>query len=374
MSQIKVLCVDDEPLVLEGLALQLRRGFQVVSARSGAEGLAVLGQQGPFAVVLSDMRMPGMDGATFLARVRELAPDATRMLLTGYADTQSAIAAVNQGQIFRFLSKPCPPEELRSAFHAAAEQNRLVTSERVLLEQTLLGSIKTLTEILAMTSPMVFGKATRVLQHVKALADEVGVTHRWALEVAAMLSQLGYIAVPEEVARKHFAGESLTSEEQSMVGRTSMVSESLLANIPRLEPVRAILAQSSSGTKGIDSGDGLVVEAAVLRIACDFDELESRGVSRQTTLETLRGRRGLYDTPILDAFMVLQGAAEKGQCVLEIPLRGLAEGMVLAEDMRTTQGVLLVARGFQVTAGFLERTRNFAKASVKEPLRVIGTA
>lgn len=372
MGLVKALCVDDEPQVLEGITLQLRRRFHVVSACSGAEGLDALLKQGPFSVVLSDMRMPGMNGAEFLARVRELEPDVTRMLLTGHSDVQSAIAAVNQGQIFRFLSKPCPPDELRASFEAAAEQHRLVRSERELLEQTLVGSVKTLIEVLAMTSPVVFGKAARIQQHVNALAAQVGVTHGWALEVAAMLSQLGYIAVPEETARKHFAGEPLSPEESSMIERTAKVSENLLANIPRLEPVREILTQCASRETRAERGKPFAVEAEVLRIAGDFDELESSGLPRKTSLETLRGRRGLYDSSILDAFMATQGAAEGGQRVIEIPLRGLAEGMVLAEDMRTTHGVLLVARGFRVTAGFLERTRNFAKGSVKEPLRVTG--
>src|SRR5512141_2774337 len=103
-----VLCVDDERIVLEGLALHLRRRFDVTMAESGAEGLDAIRGSGKFAVVLSDMRMPGMRGAEFLAQVRQLSPETVRVLLTGYADLESAIAAVNEGQIFRFLNKPCP--------------------------------------------------------------------------------------------------------------------------------------------------------------------------------------------------------------------------------------------------------------------------
>ncbi len=153
MDKLAVLCVDDEPHVLSGLALHLGRTYRVVTATSGEEGVAALTERGPFAVVLSDMRMPGMDGAQFLAHARELMPDATRMLLTGQADVDSAVAAINDGRIFRFLTKPCPPEDLRAAFAMAVEQYDLVMAERVLLNQTLLGSVKALTQVLSLTSP-----------------------------------------------------------------------------------------------------------------------------------------------------------------------------------------------------------------------------
>ena len=98
--------------MLAGLKLHLRRHFKVLTAESGQRGLELLKERGPFGVVLSDMRMPGMNGAEFLAEVHRLYPLTTRMLLTGYADLDSAIAAINEGQIFRFLTKPVPPSRL----------------------------------------------------------------------------------------------------------------------------------------------------------------------------------------------------------------------------------------------------------------------
>ncbi len=134
-SRPRVLCVDDEPNVLEGVSLHLHRRYEVVTATSGAAGLAALEKDGSIAVVMSDMRMPQMDGAQFLSRVRTGHPNAVRLLLTGQADMQSAIAAINEGQIFRFLTKPCPPAQLLGAFEAAIEQHRLLVAERILLEQ-----------------------------------------------------------------------------------------------------------------------------------------------------------------------------------------------------------------------------------------------
>ena len=114
-----ILCVDDEVNILEGLQDNLRRKFKVHTASSGTEGLAVLKSEGPFPVVISDMRMPEMNGAEFLSQVRNLYPDSMRILLTGQSDIESAISAVNEGQIFRFLTKPCETDNLVSVIQLA---------------------------------------------------------------------------------------------------------------------------------------------------------------------------------------------------------------------------------------------------------------
>ncbi len=370
MKKTRVLCVDDEPQVLQGLALHLRQRFEVVSATSGAQGLELVGSAGPFAVVLSDMRMPGMDGASFLGKVREVAPDTVRMLLTGHADMNAAIAAVNHGQIFRFLIKPCPPDQLRMAFDAAEEQYRLITAERVLLEETLHGSIKTLVDILSITNPVAFGRAGRARQLVRELAEALGLPDRWQLEVAAMLSQLGSVTLPDETARKFFVGEALTREERTMVERLPDVTERLLANIPRLEPVREILAIQAGRRVSGGASEARAVAANALKIALDFDEIESRGVPLQEALDTLRGRTGAYLPQVFEALLSCKGVGAVRQELREVPLRGLVVGMVLAEDLKTRTGLLLVARGFEITPSFIERARNFADGYVREPVRV----
>lgn len=373
MERFKVLCVDDEPHVLDGLSLHLRRGYEVATATSGQAALQILDRDGPFAVILSDMRMPGMDGAALLAHAREAAPDTCRMLLTGHADLQSAIAAVNQGQVFRFLTKPCPPDQLLAAFAAAARQYELVTSERVLLEHTLHGAVKALTDVLALASPLAFGRAGRVRVHACDLADEVGLPDRWQLEVAAMLSQLGAIMLPEETLRKHYCGEDLSAEETASIGRVPTVTDSFLANIPRLEPVRAVLvgAMASFGAGGSAPAGHVPGQAAsILRIATAFDELEFYGVPTRTALNTMLSRRGEYDPVLLEHFARMKGGASETLQVHEVPLRSLTVGMTLAQDLRTASGVLLVTRGFVVTPSFLEKLRNYAPGYVKEPVRV----
>ncbi|HEX2788827.1 MAG TPA: EAL domain-containing protein [Steroidobacteraceae bacterium] len=137
----KILCVDDETQVLEGLSLQLGRRYEVLTALSGAEALEILQREDRIAVLISDMRMPRMDGAEFLARARTIAPNAARILLTGQTDLRSAIAAVNDAQVLKFLSKPCPPPELHTAVESAIEHHRQASGATTGLRRTLTAQI-----------------------------------------------------------------------------------------------------------------------------------------------------------------------------------------------------------------------------------------
>ena len=374
----RVLCVDDEPQVLEGLTSNLRRRFDVHTSGGPQEALQLIEQNaGGFAVVISDMRMPVMTGAVFLSQVRQKWPDMTRMLLTGHSEIDAAIMAVNEGQIFRFLSKPCPPEKLIEAVEAAVEQNRLINAEKVLLEQTLHGSIKALTDILSIQSPLVFGRATRAKMHVANFAKELKLRERWPVEVAAMLSPIGMVTLPTETVEKLYEGRPLSLPEQAMVKRLPAVTEQLLANIPRLEPVREILNHlelrydgEGAGTakKGADIPQG----SRILKLALDYDVLESQGSSMTTALDTMRGRRGQYDPELLGGFASMLGGQKSQAVVQELPLARLRAGMTFLEDVRTASGGLLIAHGHEVTASLIERIRNFSRnVSVKEPLRVL---
>ncbi len=273
-----------------------------------------------------------------------------------------------------FLTKPCAPAALVAAVAAAAAQHRLLTVERVLLEETLHGSIKTLTEILSLTNPISFGRATRVKQIVSEVAAELGVRERWQVEVAAMLSQLGCITLPAEIVEKVYYGQALSAPEQQMVARVPVVTEQLLSNIPRLEVVREILAKYSLPRGPAESAAApTVVELGtqILKAVLDFDALEAQGTTTSLAIDAMRGRKGRYDAQVLEALGKVRGFASTAEDVRELPLVALRVGMVLAQDVKMQSGALLVARGFEVTAGLVERMRNFGPGSVREPVRVI---
>jgi response regulator RpfG family c-di-GMP phosphodiesterase len=358
--QPRVLCVDDEPNILEGLAVNLGRHYRVMTAPNGQKALEVLRESPePVSIIISDMRMPVMDGAAFLSRARHLAPDAVRILLTGHSDIDSAIAAINDGQIFRFLTKPCLPSTLRATLEAAMTQYDLVTAERVLLEQTLHGSIQALVDVLALTNPSLFGRALRLKLLASDLAIELHLTNRWQVEVAAMLSQLGHIALPAETLERLQSGQRLSEDETAMVARAPALTEQLLAKIPRLERIRAILsAVAKGGAVDTTSDEAVQIATSILRVASDFDSLDSQGISPALALEILRSKRIGYDAAVLNALEAVRGITRGPDEVLQVHVAGLRAGMVIAEEVRTENGMLLAARGYQITPGFVERAHN----------------
>ncbi|HET9620224.1 MAG TPA: response regulator [Kofleriaceae bacterium] len=373
MPRPRLLFVDDEPQVLEALAANLRRAFDVMTAPSGEAGLDILRAYSDVAVVVSDMRMPKMDGAAFLVRARELSPNSTRILLTGQADLEATIRAVNQGQIFRFLTKPCPRDTLRGAIDSAVQQYRLITGERVLLEQTLRGSIKMLVDVLAITSPAAFGRANQIKTRVLELAEVLGLTDSWQLEIAALASQLGSIVLPHELCEKLEHKRPLSEDEQRIVARAPAMTEQLLANIPRLEGVRAMLALHVAPPRrrlATDAATQLIeLGAHLIRIAIDIEALGLDAAS--TPLPYLLARADHYDPEVLQAVEELYRDRAPRVRVKSVAVRQLAAGMVLAEDVRFDTGNLLVARGYEVTASFIERVKNLPPGIFSGDFRII---
>ncbi len=366
----RVLCVDDEPNVLEGLKLHLERRFDIHTAGGGANGLELLASAGPFAVVVSDMRMPEMNGADFLARVRAQAPHTVRMLLTGQTDLESAVRAVNEGQLFRFLTKPCPPAQLVAAIDAGVEQHRLVTAEKELLEQTLLGSVKVLNEVLSLAHPEAFGRAIRIKQYASELAEARRLEQRWELDSAAILSQLGCVTLDRQLLARANHGLPLSAEDLKALARVPEVSGKLISHIPRLEGVREILALlANPGSSGTHSAHGRHC-ADILRIAVEFDWLETRGSSAGEALNKMRDSQR-YEAELLSAFEQTRSRSVATDTVRLIALAELREGMVLADDVHTGAGVLFAARGYVVTNAFVERALNFRAVGVPGTLRCL---
>ena len=359
---IRVLFVDDEPSLLDGMARQLHRYFTVITATSGEEGLSILANEEPFAVVVSDMRMPGMNGATFLGKAKEISPDSVRMLLTGYADMESAVAAVNEGNIFRFLTKPCPPILLGKVLQDAVRQHKLITAEKVLLEKTLHGCIKALTDVLALANPLIFSRATRAKRHVGEIAEALDLPNRWEIEIAAMLSQIACIALPPNTAEKAYYSRPLEANEQLMVKNLPVLTKQILSNIPRLEPIEELLDH-------LESEEVLSQAGSALRLALDYDTLETSGLSSQEAIQQLRAKEKSYDEAVLECFIRLRKKKEENQ---ELPLDEIKEGMIFGESLMSSDGRLLVAFGQEATAGLLARLKNVAKSfGMKETLIVI---
>src|SRR5580692_6338633 len=303
----RVLFVDDEPQVLEGIQRSLRKNLDLQTAPSGAEGLRVITEKGPFALVVSDMRMPLMNGAQFLAKVHEQSPDTVRMILSGQADLQATIAAVNDGHIYRFLSKPCPTDQLLGAIDDGLRQYRLLTAEKVLLEQTLNGSVQMLIEILGMVQPAASARAARLQRYVIDLAAALGLAERWQWGLSALVSQIGCVALPKEILSKAEADQKVSDEERRLYESHPEVAGKLLAAIPRLEDVAAIVTAQfgepnwGSQPEDVRQWDIRSIGRLLLRAAVEFDRLTMRGMTREAAVESLRTSKLAFPQFILKA-------------------------------------------------------------------------
>jgi response regulator RpfG family c-di-GMP phosphodiesterase len=365
----KILCVDDEEAILKGFRLHLRKDYELFTANSGEEGLQVFQSESPFAVVLSDMRMPGMDGASMLAAIKDLDPDVVSMLLTGHADFESAMSAVNDGCVFRMLSKPCPPDRLKQALEDGLRQHELIIAEKVLLEQTLKGAIDALTQALATAKPLFFGRAMRIRRLGAELAELLDEKNVWRIEVAAIFSQLASITLPESISQDVYEKKSVLPEVQAIVDRFPQVMERLLGNIPRLEEVLDILTgiEKKPDVEASDP-EGIQRASSIIKVALDYDYLiETGGYDQSLVVETLRNRPTEYDPVVTEALQKLFSVAENKYRISEVAPKNFAGGMRLAEPLVLENGFLVAPAGTDISRNILEIVRNHIACSHENP-------
>jgi CheY-like chemotaxis protein len=369
----RVLCVDDEPRIVEGLVLHLRKDYEVHTALSGDEALKTLKHIGGAAVVVSDMRMPGMDGATLLHHVMAFYPDATRILLTGEPGRDAAVSAVNKAHVFRLLTKPCPPDQLKAAVEAGVMQHRLINAERSVLKETLIGCIKALIDVLAIANPVAFGRANRIKRLAMEFALTLDCGEFWQLEAAAMLSQIGYLSLPAPLVDKLYYGEPLTAGEEALASGVPDVAMTLLENIPRLDPVIQILAALKWTDEQIARlGNGTIgLGVRILGLMLEYDILITQGHSIDVAVQTLRRRDSRFTAELIEQFGQYLGAGSGKNEARLIPLKTVQPGMLIMQDIRTHQGTLLVPRGFEVTVLSLERIHNFGPELLAEQVKVV---
>jgi response regulator RpfG family c-di-GMP phosphodiesterase len=350
----KILFVDDEPNVLQSIKRSLRKQFTLDTADGGESALQMFRENGDYAVIVSDMRMPGMNGVELLAETKKRWPDTVRIMLTGNADQQTAVDAVNHGDVFRFLNKPCDADNLAKTVAAGIRQHELITAEKVVLEKTLRGSIKALADVLSLANPEVFGRTTRYKSHISNLSGELEVDDVWQLESAAMLSQIGCVSLPADLVLRKSRGEALTDDEMAEYAAHADAGADLVKAIPRMEAVAEAIRYQEKNFDGTGfpagrvQGEDIPLGARMLKIVTDFDALDASSSDPIKAFEIMRRQASHYDPAVLSAFEKAIASAS-AMTASTVEISRLTDEMVLAEDVVTSEDVLLIAKGQEMT-------------------------
>jgi response regulator RpfG family c-di-GMP phosphodiesterase len=374
----KILLVDDDLNILHAYSRTLRSSFQVTTIDNGTDGLQILQEEGPFAVVVTDYRMPKMDGIQFLAHAKELAPDTIRIMLSGQADFEVSIQAVNEGNIFRFLNKPCPTDQLIKVLSKAIEQYRLVMAEQELLEKTLKGSVKLLLDISNALNPRIFSQSSRLRTMAKAIAVRLKFENSWELELAAMLSQIGCTTIPPEILKRKSKDVQLTDEENQIFLTHAQTGRDLLSNIPRLEGIAEGIYYQFRQFDGQGfpfnniGGKHIPIIGRILKVVLDFDTLTAKGMTARQAVEKMLNHPESYDPDIFAALEAEVLSIGNGFVVNAVPIANLVNGMFLADDIRDKHGVILLSKGQEITEILKLRLLVFSRLGrVSEPIRIL---
>lgn len=379
----KILLVDDEENLLSGLKRQLRNDFKVTTAVGGAAALEALDEHGPFAVVVSDMQMPEMNGIEVLEAFKERAPETVRMMLTGNADQETATTAINTGSIFRFFSKPCATGDLVEGLTAGVKQYRLLSAERELLEKTLAGSLKLLSDIMSFLDPNMTRDVSNMRDWARLLTKKLKYPRAWEIDFACMLATLGQISVPPELMAKQNSGETLSEDELEVFQYVPEVGRDLISNIPRLTGVcDGILYQDKnydgSGFPEDDiSGNSIPPAGRFLKVLKAVAHASRTGAVTPSTIETFAAQEGVFDPGILKGMKAV--LVEHGDIMGEhvddveksLTIGLLRHGQRLLDDLHYADGRLLLSKKTVLTDVHINRLRALAKTqSVEEPIRV----
>lgn len=425
-----ILFVDDEQNVLKSLTrLFLDAPFSILTAGSGPEGLELL-KKHQVAVIVSDQKMPGMIGAEFLAKSREIQPDAVRMILTGYADISAAMDAINKGGAFRYITKPWNDDDLMHAVHDALDRYRLGAENRRLTALTMqqneeLKKWSTELEIYVQQQTIDLSKRNKELEQLSARQKKMfhdmiaaflkvmelrdNLLYRHSLQVAALVEGMGksmglkpdVLEMLVVAAQLHDIGslrspdmsflkemKDMLPEEQREYAVHPVRGQSVLAVIDDLKQVGLWIRNHHEWYNGQGfpdrlQGEEIPLGARIIAMADAFDWMMCRGGhSRDAVagmLEKIRPLLGarldprLFEPLAAAATAVYTAEAETGQdIVLELPLEKLAEGMMIARDIRSGSGLLLLGKGASLSGRALESLRRYhAVDPLREKIAVI---
>ena len=373
----KILFVDDERNILETYKRQFRKQYDVDLALGPEMAIEKLAQCSSYAVIISDFCMPNMDGVQFLNVVKNTIPKAARILITGFADVNTAMKAVNEGAVFRFLTKPCPHELLTEAIRAGVEHSRLLRTEKDVLESSLIGCLSAITEVFSIFYPDSFGHISRVQRYVRGMVKPMNLADSWRLEVSVMLAHFGTFTLPRDLIHKKYQGQSLSNQERELFEQHPQTGADLLTGIPRFKEVAEIIRYQEKKFDGsgppqeTKQGTDIPLESRMLKVVLDFDALEEGGHSREEAFHQLEAHAEWYDP---DCLRSLQESLETEDSYFSesVSLKDLTANMILADSVRDDSDAVIVTKGQLLTDRILLNLVQISfQRKIQEPVKVL---
>ncbi|HIT56306.1 TPA: response regulator [Candidatus Galligastranaerophilus intestinigallinarum] len=322
-QRYKILIVDDEPDNLQLLYRTLRRDYEVTKAQGPLEALEIL-KETPFNCILSDHKMPDMDGVEFLKRTYDMYPDTIRLLVTAYSDVEILMNAINYAKIYRYIKKPYSPEELLHIVQLALEYYQLKEDNKKLivdLKDLFSGTINAIMDALDSKDSYTLGRSRRVAFYTSKIiaAMDLNKTEKATIELAALLHDIGMIGVQEDILHKV---EKLTDEEREEIRKHVFYSVKILEDIKQLDKVTDIIRYHHEFYNGAGypfgiKGEEIPLGARIIAIADAYDSLVSfrpyrEGLTPEEALKIIEEKRGeQFDPNILDIFENVVDEANK---------------------------------------------------------------
>lgn len=372
-----VLFIDDDINLLNSFKRLMNDEFNVTTAQSPENGLQIMERNGPFAIVVSDMRMPGLSGVEVLSHAHKINPATVRVLLTGFAEHQCAIDAVNIGKVNKFLTKPCDLDTMAAVLRAGIRQYQLTLSEKELLGQTYIGIVNVLSQILALVNPVAQNKANRLKRYCTHMINEIQLEDKFIVEIAAILSQLGCITIPQDVLERHEYGGFINEEELQKIKKNNIDVIKLLMNIPMFEDIAEIISLSEkqihNNTEGYsdEKQQNIHIGGKILQVAKGIDRYIMSGVSPSDAISMLKDENYFNDNSIVNSLNTYE-FNQKNMIKMYVYSYQLNTKMIIESDIYSSNGVLLIKKGQHVTYQILSSLNNFSKnVGINEPFAVL---
>ncbi len=410
MSKPKVLFIDDEVSILSALKRSLRNQFIDVSTTDSYLEALELVKQNDFSVVISDQRMPGMDGSELLEKIKELSPDSIRILLTGFADIHAAVEAINRGFIYKFIAKPWDDQNLFEVVQDAVERYELISENRRLqamtkqlnqsllgfnqtleqrvveetvavarlgeeLKQSLLGMVQVMAKMAESHSFLVGSHSKRVLKLCQMIGKDLGLTEEelYHLIIASSLHDIGKVCIDAFVLEKQ--EKMLTDNEKDTIKKHVIHGESMLLMIPHMAPIAKIVRhhhERFNGTGYPDklSGKDIPLASRIIAVVDAYDNALNKRTSFESTtpeksLNFVKNLSGSHFDPAVVELLArhVRDGSTNDELELEVNTQDLKAGMVLSRDLVTVRGQLLLKKGNALQKNNLSQLINFLQAN-----------